>query len=161
MSLDAEFFVALGFVLFVCLLGYLGVHRQLLAALDGRSTSIANELAEANRLREEAAAVLASYEKKRTEVESEANAIIAKAKADAEALMRDATNRMIDFVDRHTKQAEEKISMAESQARSEVRAAAADAAIKAVEIILHDKVQGPLANELIMKDIGSLKSRLN
>ena len=54
MSLDAEFFVALGFVLFVCLLGYLGVHRQLLAALDGRSTSIANELAEAKRLREDA-----------------------------------------------------------------------------------------------------------
>lgn len=161
MSLDAEFFVALGFVLFVVLLGYMGVHKQLLAALDGRTNAIATELAEAQRLREEAAGVLASYEKKRAEVDAEAQAIIAKAKADAEALMRDATNRMIDFVDRHTRQAEEKISMAEEQARSEVRAAAADAAIKAVEIILHDKITGQLANDLIMKDIGELKSRLN
>jgi len=161
MSLDAEFFVALGFVLFVVLLGYMGVHNQLLAALDGRTNAIAAELAEAQRLREEAAGVLASYEKKRAEVDAEAQAIIAKAKADAEALMRDATNRMIDFVDRHTRQAEEKISMAEEQARSEVRAAAADAAIKAVEIILHDKIAGELANDLIMKDIGELKSRLN
>ena len=159
MSLDAEFFVALGFVLFVVLLGYMGVHKQLLAALDGRTNAIAAELAEAQRLREEAAGVLASYEKKRAEVDAEAQAIIAK--ADAEALMRDATNRMIDFVDRHTRQAEEKISMAEEQARSEVRAAAADAAIKAVEIILHDKIAGELANDLIMKDIGELKSRLN
>jgi len=37
MELDAEFFVAAGFVLFVALLGYLGVHHTLTAAIDERA----------------------------------------------------------------------------------------------------------------------------
>ncbi len=159
--MDAEFFVALGFVLFVCLLGYLGVHRQLTAALDGRAAQIAKELADAKRLRDEAAAVLASFEKKRSEAEAEAQAIIAQAKTEAEALAREAAERMADFVARRTKQAESKIALAEAQATSEVRAAAADAAVKAAETVLRSQTTGAAAADLVSKEIGALKSRLN
>ena len=158
--MDAEFFVALGFVLFVCLLGYLGVHRQLTAALDGRAAQIAKELADAKRLRDEAAAVLASFEKKRSEAEAEAQAIIAQAKTEAEALAREAAERMADFVARRTKQAESKIALAEAQATSEVRAAAADAAVKAAETVLRSQTTGAAAADLVSKEIGALKSRL-
>ena len=53
MELNAELFVAIGFVLFVALLGYLGVHKTITSALDGRISSITNELEEARRLRAE------------------------------------------------------------------------------------------------------------
>ena len=36
MPLDAEFWVALAFVLFIGVLGYFGAHRKLLDALDRR-----------------------------------------------------------------------------------------------------------------------------
>ncbi len=52
-----EFWVAVSFVMFVGLLIYLGVPGKITAALDARADRIANELAEANRLREEAQAV--------------------------------------------------------------------------------------------------------
>ena len=58
MHFDAEFWVALGFVVFLCILAYLGVHSRLATALDERTKRIAAELAEAKRLRDEAAALL-------------------------------------------------------------------------------------------------------
>jgi F-type H+-transporting ATPase subunit b len=159
--MDSSFFVFLGFVIFLALLGYLGVHTKLAAALDDRSARIARDLAEAKRLRDEAAAVLASFEKKRAEAEAEAQAIIAQARSEAEALSREAAERMADFVARRTKQAESKIALAEAQATSEVRAAAADAAVKAAETVLRSQTKGDVAAELVAKEISALKSRLN
>ena len=46
MDFGAEFFVLLGFIVFVCILGYLGVHRMVLKALDARGEQIAAELAQ-------------------------------------------------------------------------------------------------------------------
>lgn len=156
--LNEEFFVALGFVIFVALLGYLGVHRKINAALDQRGDRIKNDLAEAARLRAEAEELLASYEKRRAEAEAEAEAVVAQARAEAELLAREAHERMAEFIQRRTNQAEEKIASAEAQATSDVRAAAADAAAKAAEIVLKDKAQGPFGEELINKSIAELKT---
>ena len=73
----AETWVAIAFVSFLGLLGYLGVHRKLVETLDQRQARIKSELDEARRLREEAQALLAEFERKGREVDSEAEAIIA------------------------------------------------------------------------------------
>ena len=112
MEFNAEFYVLLGFIVFLCLLGYLGVHRTVLTALDARGKAIADELAQAARLRAEATALLASFEKKAVEAEANAAAIIAEARAQAEQLARETAERMNDFVARRTKQAEAKIALA-------------------------------------------------
>jgi len=102
MHFDASFFVALGFVLFVLLLGYVGVHTKIAGALDGRAKLIADELAEARRLREEAEAVLASYQSKAAQAQAEADAILRAAKEEAEALAAESAARMNEFVARRT-----------------------------------------------------------
>jgi len=159
--MDAEFFVAVGFILFVLLLAYLGVHKQLAAALDGRAKQIGDELAQAQKLREEAAAVLASFEKKKIEAEAEAQAIVAQAKTEAELLAKETRERLQEFVARRTKQAEQKIAMAEAQATSDVRAAAADAAVKAAETVLKGETAGPAGAALIDKGIAEIKGLMN
>ena len=83
MEFDAEFFVLAGFVVFLCLLGYLGVHRTILKGLDARGEAIADELAQAAKLRAEAVALLASFEKKAAEAEAAAAAIVADARVQA------------------------------------------------------------------------------
>jgi len=158
---DAEFFVLIGFIVFLCLLGYLGAHRMLLAALDKRGQAIADELGEAAKLRAEATALLESFEKKKLEAEANAAAIVAEARAQAEVLAKEATERMTDFVARRGKQAEAKIALAESQAAAEVRAAAADFAAKAAEIVLRQETQGAAGAELAAREIAALKDRLN
>jgi F-type H+-transporting ATPase subunit b len=158
---DAEFFVAVGFILFIVLLGYLGVHKKITAALDQRTARIKAEFDEATRLRAEAEAILASFQKKKAEAEAEAAAIIAQAQTEAELIAREAHERIAEFVKRRTKQAEEKITAAEASAAAQVRAAAADAASKAAEIVLKSKAQGEFGDELVTRGIADLKRLLH
>src|ERR1700735_532548 len=158
---ETENWVALAFLLFLGLLAYLGVHRKLMDSLDHRQGRIKSELDEARRLREEAQALLAEFERKGREAEGEAAAIIAGAKAEAERLAAEAKTRMEDFVARRTKMAEAKIPQAEAQALADVRAAAADAAVTAAERILVDTTHGPAAEALIVQGIHDLKAKLN
>jgi F-type H+-transporting ATPase subunit b len=161
MEFGAEFFVLLGFLVFVGILIYLGAPRILLKALDARGEAIAAELAQAAKLREEATALLASFEKKTAEAEANAAAIVAEARAQAEQLAVEAADRMKDYIARRTKQAEAKIALAEAQAIAEVRSAAADHAAKAAEIVLTDQMQGSQGADLVTREIGDLRSRLS
>jgi F-type H+-transporting ATPase subunit b len=155
---DGEFIVAIGFVIFVCLMVDLGVHGKINSALDARASRISAELADAARLRAEAEAVFASFEQRRAEAQADAEAVIAQAHAEAERIASEARARMTEFLQRRTKQAEEKISVAETQAVAEVRAAAAEAATKAAEIVLRGEAQGAFGAELISKGIADLKT---
>jgi F-type H+-transporting ATPase subunit b len=161
MEFDAEFYVLLGFVVFVGVLIYVGAPRMLLKALDARGEAIAAELAQAAKLREEATALLASFEKKTAEAEANAAAIVAEARAQAEQLAIEAADRLRDFIARRTKQAETKIALAEAQAMAEVRSAAADHATTAAEIVLRDQMQGSAGGDLVARDIGDLRTRLS
>jgi len=158
---DAEFWVAVAFVIFVAGMGYLGVHRMVAKSLDERSDRIKAELDEARKLKDEAAQLLAQYQRKRQEAEGEAQEIIAGAKAEAERLAIEAKAKIEEFVARRTKMAETKIAQAEAQAAADVRAAAADAAVAAAEKILTQETTGGLAAELIAKGIEDVRKKLN
>ena len=161
MLFDPETWVALAFIVFVAGLGYLGVHRMIAKSLDERSGRIKAELDEARKLKEEAAQLLADYQRKRQEAEGEAQQIIAGAKAEAERLAAEAKTKIEEFVARRTKMAETKIAQAEAQATADVRSAAADAAVAAAEKILTQETKGALASELVAKGIEDLRKKLN
>ncbi len=158
---EAEFWVALGFIVFLGLLGYLGVHRQVAKSLDDRAARIKAELDEAKKLKDEAMGLLADYQRKRGEAEHEAADIIAGAKAEAERLAADARAKVEEFVTRRTKLAETKIAQAEAQAAADVRAAAAEAAVAAAEKILAQQAKGELASALVAKGIEDVRKKLN
>ena len=158
---DAEFWVAASFVIFLGVLGYFGVHKKLIEALDHRRDRIKAELDEARRLRDEAQTLLAHYQQKQKEAESEAAAILTSAKADAERMAVEAEQKMNEFVARRTKMAEAKIAQAEVQALADVRAAATDAAVAAAERILKDTAKGKVAEDLLTNGIEDVKNKLN
>jgi F-type H+-transporting ATPase subunit b len=158
---EAEFWVAVAFVIFLAGLGYLGVHRMLLTAIDDRRARIKAELDEARRLRDEAQALLAQYQGKRQEAEREAEGIIAGATAEAERMAVEAKAKMEEFVARRTKLAETKIAQAEAQALADVRSAAADAAVAAAEQILTQTAKGQVAQDLLTQGIEDVKKKLN
>ena len=159
--MDAEFWVAVAFVLFIVVLGYFGVHRILIDTLDKRRARIKAELDEARRLREEAEKLLADYQRKQDEAQQEAEGIIAGAKAEAESMAAEANAKLVEFVARRTKMAETKIAQAEEQAMADVRSAAAEAAVTAAERILAQAVQGKVAESLIAQGIDDVKKKLN
>ena len=158
---ETENWVAIGFLCFLGLLAYLGAHRKALEALDQRQARIKAEFDEARRLREEAQALLAEFERKGREAEAEAEAIIASAKAEAERLAAEAKTRMEDFVARRTKMAEAKIVQAEAQALADVHSAAADAAVAAAEKILSASAKGKVAEDLLTRGIEDVRKKFN
>ena len=128
--------------------------------LDARIAAVKSQLDEAARLRGEAEALRTEYQARaksaeadaetmRSHARQEANAIIAKAKADAEQLM-----------DRRVKMAEDRIAAAEQGAVAEVRARAADAAAKAAATLIAER-HGPDADRtMVDRSIAGL-GRLN
>lgn len=153
--------VAVGLVIFFAILAWFGVPKAILAGLDSRGQKIAAELAEAKRLREEAAKLLASYEAKRKEAEAEAKQIVSAAKADAERLTKENEARLADFVTRRTAAAEAKIAQAEVQAANEVRAAAAEVAASAAEQVLRGAMKGAEGDKLLTASLKEARAKLN
>jgi F-type H+-transporting ATPase subunit b len=158
---DPETWVAIAFVIFLGVLAYLGAHKMIMKALDDRAERIKAELDEARRLKDEAAELLAEYQRKRQAAEAEAQDILEGAKAEADRLATEAKGRIEDFVARRTALAETKIAQAEAQATADVRSAAADAAIAAAEKILSAETKGKLAAELIAKGIDDVRKKVN
>jgi F-type H+-transporting ATPase subunit b len=158
MAFDAELFVAIAFILFVGAVIYFGLHNKINEMLDKRTADIKAELDEAQRLRAEAAALLASFEQKKIAAQAEAKAIVAQARTDAENIAKEAHERMAEFVERRKKQAEQKIAIAEQQATSDVRAAAADAAVRAASIVLREQAKGDVGAAFVEKGISDIKA---
>ena len=155
------FWVGVAFFIFIGILVYFGVPKAIVKALDSRGEKVAQELAEARRLRVEAEKLLAEYEAKRKAAETEAASIIAAANDEAKRLASEAEAKLNDFVTRRTKSAEEKIALAESQAEAEVRAAAAEAATKAAEVIIRAQVGGKTGEALFAAGLSEVKAKLN
>lgn len=150
--------VAVGFVIFLAIVGKAGGFRILFSGIDARAARISDELNEAKRLREEAQALLASYKAKEAQAKKDAEDIVAQAKSEAELLKSEAARKLAEFVDRRTKQAELKIQQAEQQATSDVRSAAADLAILAAGKVL--SAQGA-SEQSFASALGEIKSKLN
>ena len=161
MQFDASFFALVGLILFFVLLAYIGLHTKIGKALDNRAASIAKDLDDAKRLREEAAALLGDYQKRAREREAEAQTIVEKHHREAAALADAAKAEMEDYVSRRTKMAEEKIVQAEHQALQEVKALSADVSIAAAEKILAAKLSGAAGANLVASAIDDVKKRLN
>jgi F-type H+-transporting ATPase subunit b len=155
------FFVAVGFVIFLGILGYYGVHKTLLGMLDARAAKVQDQLDQASALRKEAETLLREYEAKRAAAEKDAARIVEDAKAEAARIRAENETKLADFVTRRTRMAEQKIAQAEATAAAEVRAAAADAAVKAAETVLRGQSTGKVADDLIAAGLKDVRSRLN
>ncbi|MBB4305638.1 F-type H+-transporting ATPase subunit b [Rhodobium orientis] len=159
--MDATFWALVALILFFIVIFWVKVPGKIGASLDARAERIQKELDEARRLREEAQALLADYQRKRREAEQEAEDIIAEAKAEAERLTAVTNKSLEEMIERRTKSAEVKITQAEAQAVAAVRARAADVAIAAAEQILAEKVSGDAAKQMIETSIKDVAANLN
>lgn len=157
----ASFWAFVGLILFLALIVYLKVPGMLAKSLDERAARITHELDEAKRLRAEAQALLAEYQAKRKEAETEAANIVAAAEREAQALTEEAKQKTDEFVARRTALSEQKIKQAEIDAINSVRATAVDIAVAAAERVIADKTDAATQAALFAKAITEVKTRLN
>ena len=158
---DSHFVVTISFVLFVGLLAYLGVHKFLARALDDRSDRIRAQLDEVRRLREEAQATFAEFERKHREVEGQAGEIIEHAKLEAEQAAEIAKADLAASIERRLKGADEQIAMAEANAVREVRDRAVQVAVAAAADVMASRLTADKASALIDDSIRSVGERMH
>lgn len=152
-------FIAL--LIFLGIIAYLKVPAAIARSLDQRAAQIAAELEQAKSLREEAQQLLAEYQRKRQEAESEAASILSSAEKEAAQLREEARIKSEDYVARRTAVAEQKIKQAEADAINEVRASAVDLAIAAAERLIAAKVDQKVAGDIFKTSLSELKGQLN
>lgn len=159
--MDATFWALVGLILFIGLMIYIKVPGMVGRSLDKRADNIRGELDEAKRLREEAQALLAEYQKKRKEAEAEAAALVAAAEREAALLTEEARQKTEEFVARRNALSEQKIKQAEADAISAVKSAAIDIAVAAAGKVIASKTDKTTQNALFKDAVGKVQSRLN
>lgn len=158
--LDSRTWVAIPVVLFLAFITYKGAFKALNKSLDDRADNIKNELDEARRLREEAQALLASYQRKQKEAEAQAEEIVKRARSDAENMASQARKDLAERLERRAAQAEAKIASAEAQALGEVKTKAADLALDTAEELLRTKLTAADKTKLIKDGIAQMGATL-
>jgi F-type H+-transporting ATPase subunit b len=138
-----------------------GIHKMIAKALDSRADEIRNELDEAKRLREEAQALLASYQRKQAEAEEQAKDIVDQARKDAKAMAIQARKSLQEKLDRRAELAEAKIVSAEAEAMSDVKSRAVDLAIAAAEKLIREEFKAGDHSALVKDGISQLGKALH
>lgn len=132
---DEKFWVGASFVILIGLL-YRPIARLLTKGLDTRSSKIQEELERAVQLREEAQAILASYQKKQQEALDEAGEIVAQAKASASSMVEKAKHDLEDTLNRRVESAMQKIAIHEASALQELKEGTVSLALQATRQII-------------------------
>ncbi len=157
---SAEFWVAVAFIAFVAGVFKPG-RKAILGALDRRATKIKSEIDEATRLREEAQATLAAYQRKQREATEETEEMLEYAKEEAELLRRRTLSELEEALGRRQQQALDHIAQAEVEATKEVRNRAVDIAVAATMRTLEENLDAKRGNDLIQAAIEELPKKLN
>ena len=157
---DSHVWYAVAFVAFVLGVAWLA-GRGVLDKLDMRGKRIADELEQAEKLREDAQAALAQFQRKQRDALKEAEAIVAQAREDAVRLRAQAAADLEAGLKRQERQAVAKIAQAEALALQQVRDLAVEIAVQATEKLLVQNVDDVRNNVLVDAAIGELPGKLH
>jgi len=157
---DPAFWVLVSFVVFFVLVGK-PVWKGLTGALDSRSAQIRAELDQAIILREEAQAILATYQKKERESLEEAERIVAQTKADADAMATRAEEELRVSLEKRKALAMNKIAQAEAKALQAVQENVVDIAIAAARSVVIAQLGAGESDELLALATADIERKIH
>ncbi len=155
-----ETWVLVAFIIFMLFALWKG-WTPLTAALDKRAATISNEIDEARKLRDEAQALLAEYQRKQRDAADEAQQMLKHAEEEAERVRARAEDDLKASLARREQQARDRIAQAEAQAIADVRNIASEVALLATASLISTKLDDAAAQSLIDQTIDSLPGHLN
>lgn len=158
---NTDFVVLLAFLLFVGVLLYFRVPREVGKMLDKRADGIRAELDEARGLREEAQSLLASYERKQKDVQTQADRIVSNARDEANRSAEQAKIDIEKSIQRRLTAAEEQIQSAQDKAVRDVRDQAVTVAVAAARQVITEQMTAQRADKMIDESIQTVGAKLH
>ena len=160
MNIDATFWVAVSFLIFVGLLFYLKVPQKIGQSLDESIKKIKEEIDNAEKLKDEAKNILSEYESKVSKSKQEIKNLIQKAEKQAESNIIKTNEEFHNIVENRKKAAEEKIKQMKTQAIKDVKNSSVDIAIRSVEKIIKNSIDKKKLDKIYISSINEAKKIL-
>ena len=160
MNIDATFWVAISFVIFVGVLFYLKVPQKIYDSLDESIKKIKKEIDEAEKLKDEAKNILSEYETKISKSKQEVNLLIKKAQNESEKNIIKINEEFHNIFENRKKMAEDKIKQMKTEALKEVRNSSIDIAIQALEKIIKNSIDKKKLDKIYISSVEEAKKIL-
>ena len=140
MTIDATFWVAISFFLFVGALIYLKVPQKVNNSLINQINEISRELNEAKKLKVEAKNLLSDYENKIDKSKKEAQEIIRSAKKDSEKLILEKTKQFYQIIEGRKKSTKQKISQMKEKALYDIKNSSVKITMETIEYLITNSI---------------------
>ncbi len=160
MTIDATFWVAVSFFIFIGILIYFKIPKKINNVLDENISSIKNQINEAERLKEEAKNILSEHEKKISNSKAEVKSMINKANEDTEKNVIKTNKEFHILMENRKKNAEERIRQMKNQALKDVKNASVKIAIESVEKLLKNSIDKSKLDKIYVSSIEETKLAL-
>ncbi len=160
MTIDATFWVAISFILFIGLLIYFKIPQKVNEILNQLISNIKNEINESEKLRDEAKTLLNNSQSKLDSANEETNKIIEQAKKDSENLIIEINEKFHKSAEIKKKLAETKITQMKEAAIKEIKDTSVKIAVDAVKKIISTSVDKNKLDAIFEKDLEEAKTEL-
>ena len=160
MTIDATFWVAISFILFIGLLVYFKIPQKVNEILNQLILNIKNEINESEKLRNEAKALLDNSQSKLDSASEETNKIIEQAKKDSENLVIEINEKFHKSAEIKKKLAETKITQMKEAAIKEIKDTSIKIAVASVKKIISTSVDKNKLDAIFEKDLEKAKTEL-
>ena len=140
MNIDATFWVAISFFIFIGALIYLKVPQMINVSLISKIDEIKKDLNEAEKLKEEAKNLLADCENKIDKSKKETKEIINYAKKESEKVIIENSNKFHQLIEERKKSTEQKIIQIKENALKDIKNISVKISIIAVEKLIKNSI---------------------
>ena len=160
MNIDATFWVAVSFLIFVGVLFYFKVPQKIYNALDESIKKIKKDIEDAEKLKDDAKNILSEYETKVSKSKKEIDILISEAKNESEKNVIKKNKEFHFLIESRKKTAEDKIKQMKKQALEEVKNFSIDIAMKSVEKIIKNSIDKKKLDKIYVNSIEEVKKIL-
>ena len=160
MIIDATFWVAISFLIFVILLIYFKIPSKIKNILDENINQIRKQVDDSEKLKEEAKRQLAEYEKRIGDSKSQVNRMIKEANDQAEKNIIKSNEDFHKLIEIRKKSTEEKIKQLKSQAIKDIKNASVNIAFESIEKLLLNSLDKSKLDKIFSQSIEETKLAL-
>ena len=160
MAIDATFWVAVSFFIFVIVLIYFKIPQKVNETLNKLISDIKNEIDESEKLRDESKIMLNNAQNKLDSAKSEVKEISDRAKQDSEKLIIEMNDKFHKMSDIKQNLAKSKISQMKEAALNDIKKASISIAVDSVKKAISTSVDKSKLDNLFSKDLEQTKSLL-
>ena len=160
MTIDATFWVAISFFIFLGILIYLKIPQKINDSLNGKIGAIKKEIDEAEKLKIEAKTLLSDYENKIDKSKKETKEIIDQAKKDSERIILESTKKFHQAMENKKKNAEQKIVQMKENALKDIKNISVKVSIEAVEHLIKNSIDKKKLDKIYLESLEKAKTSL-